>query len=448
MHPCLLIAITWSALAGNVEDRNWLDPLDAALVDYFQAGSPEVRSEIAARVAAIPGANVDTVASRLHSLPLWQPAKPGVTSFEMETKTGGRRSVWVRVPPNYDPAKPWPAVITLHGTGGRARRQLEFTVGLLAARADAVIVAAPQAESGGPFNPHDESETDQPVRLLRILRRRYHIDSDRVYLTGYSKGGHRTCSAAVMFADRFAGAMPLAGCMSLVQREGLYPQFLPNLQHLPMLLVWGEQDTRTPAGRESADGGIAGVNRRFAEAAKQMELPVTAVELPGVGHASVKPPADLLADLLSLKRKRYPRRVSHWFRYPGQGHAYWLGLVEFLGQPWSDGRMHVKLKPGDDPQEAILRETRNRMGRLTGVIDGQLVTVHAKRAKVLDVLLHDELIDLDQPITVKINGRRAFQGMVQRRVETLLESAAEEWDFDRLFTVRIRIPTGRRGLQR
>jgi hypothetical protein len=122
-------------------------------------------------------------------------------------------------------------------------------------------------------------------------------------------------------------------------------------------------------------------------------------------------------------------------------------LVRFAGEPWRDDRLRIDLRRGEDPQEALLRAIRLKLGRLEGRVEDQLVTVRSKRAKELDVLLHERLVDFDRPITIKMNGRRAFEGIVEPRIETLVEVAAEDWDFDRLFPVRVRIGIGRRGHQ-
>ena len=55
--------------------------------------------------------------------------------------------------------------------------------------------------------------------------------------------------------------------------------------------------------------------------------------------------------------------------------------------------------------------------------------------------------DLDEPVRIKLNGRKAFEGVLERRVDTLLDVAASDWDFDRLFCTRIRVKLGRRGKQ-
>ena len=109
--------------------------------------------------------------------------------------------------------------------------------------------------------------------------------------------------------------------------------------------------------------------------------------------------------MLANTRARYPKDTAHCFRVPEQGRAYWLRLVQFAGEPWRDARLRIELRPGEDPQEALLRAIRLKLGRLEGRIDGQLVTVHSKRAKELDVLLQERLVDFDRPITIKMNGR-------------------------------------------
>jgi len=448
MRLLILTGFALAVLTADIEAQERLEALDAALVAYFQADSPAARAGLAAGVAAMPGITVDVVAQRLHQLPLWPAAPPGRTSFDMEGKPGERRAVWVRVPPDYDPAQAWPVMIALHGTHGRAEHMLDFAVSLLGRQADRMIVAAPQGQLGDWHHTEEAADVDQPIRVLRRLRRRYHVDSDRVFLAGYSLGAHRTCTTSAMFADQLAGALPLAGsAVGLPLRDKLWDRFLPNWRHLPVLLVWGEVDTKGPTGEEAPGGGIAGLNQRLARMAQARKLPLTAIELPGVGHRGVVPPADRLAELLGWQRQHYPRPVSHWFRFPNQGHAYWLKLIEFVGEPWTDQRIQVRIQPGQDADEALLLEMRRRLAKLEGTIDGQRITVRAKRAKVLEVLLHDELVDLDRPITIKLNGRMAFKGLVERRVETLLELAAEDWDLDRVFPARVRIAVGQRGWQ-
>jgi poly(3-hydroxybutyrate) depolymerase len=448
MRTFILASLALAATSVPVSAQEVPSDLDAALVSYFQAEPSEARDEIAARIAAMPGVTPEAVGQRLHKLPLWLSVRPGTTSYSMEIGEDEQRTVWVRVPSGYEPGRPWPVMIALHGQGGRAEEMLSFAVGLLADKADEMIVAAPQAVLSGPFDPQNESELNQPVHLLQLLRRRYHVDSNRVFLIGYSKGGHRTAATGVMFADQFAGIVCMAGIMApLPQREGLYSYFLPNLQHLPVLMVWGEQDDKGPSGKPASNGGIAAVNRRLARVLEERDLPITMVELPGVGHLGVRPPSDAWAALLAKTRACYPTETAHCFRLPEQGRAYWLRLVEFVGEPWMDPQLRIELRPGEDPQEALLRAIRLKLGRLEGRIDGQLVAVHSKRAKELDVLLQERLVDFDRPITIKMNGRRAYEGMVEPRVETLLEVAAEDWDFDRLFPVCVRIAIGRRGHQ-
>ncbi|UCG31898.1 MAG: hypothetical protein JSU68_09555 [Phycisphaerales bacterium] len=444
----ILASLALTATGLSISAQEALSDLDAALVSYFQAESPEARDEIVGRIAGMPGVTAGAVGQRLHELPLWLPVRAGTSSFPMDVGDGEQRTVCVRVPSDYDPGRPWPVLIALHGSGGRAKEMLGFAAGLLGEKAEDMIVAAPQAVLNGPFDPQNESELNQPVHLLRLLRRRYHVDSNRVFLIGYSKGGHRTAGASVMFADQFAGSVCMAGIMApLPQREGLYSYFLPNLQHLPMLMVWGELDDQGPSGKPGSTGGIAAVNRRLAEALETRDLAITMVELPGVGHAGVRPPSEQWVALLARTRACYPTETAHCFRFPEQGRAYWLRLVRFAGEPWRDAQLRIDLRPGEDPQEALLRAIRLKLGRLEGHVEGQLVTVRSKRAKELDVLLHETLVDFDRPIIVKMNGRRAFEGLVEPRIDTLLEVASEDWDFDRLFPVRVRIGIGRRGRQ-
>lgn len=418
------------------------EALEEKLAAYMKADDAAAQSDLLAEIEAVPELTTARVAEALRSLRLWEPVAPGLHELRLDNAEGGPTTVVVRVPPGYDVDDAWPVIVGLHGTNGRATDYLEFVRMLLGERADEFLIACPQGIRGDTFYDTLE-ESAQPMDLLRELRRHFHVDSDRVYLTGYSLGGHGTAFICLMHADQFAAGVPLAGTLNVPRREALHPYLLPNLRNCPLLLVWGEKDTGGPDGAPSPTDGITGENRRIMRRVKQLELPVEGIELPGVGHGNVRPPAQKLVAYTSKVREKFPKRVSHVCRYPSQGHAYWLRIRKFQGNPWVKNELPpIQLRQGDSPQERMTEQILEQLRRLSGQAEGQRIELDLERIARLEVLLSDEFIDLDEPITIVVRGKSRFEGMVTRRVAVMLEEAARTWDLDRLYEARLVVTAG------
>ncbi|UCG88073.1 MAG: phospholipase, partial [Gemmatimonadota bacterium] len=108
------------------------------------------------------------------------------------------------LPPDYDPAKAYPLVISLHGAGSNHRLNLRRVFGKSNAEGETdveasryfpewehvdYIVAAPYAR--GTMGYQTVAEKDV-MDVLADVKRRFSIDENRMYLTGLSMGGGGT----------------------------------------------------------------------------------------------------------------------------------------------------------------------------------------------------------------------------------------------------------------
>lgn len=179
------------------------------------------------------------------------------------------------VPPGYrpSPAREWPLLVTLHGFKGNAGDYFRNTFGLArdyendesldahgrhgaAPTQGPMIVIAPTGR-GQSFYRH-AGEIDI-FEAMADVRRRFHVASDRIYITGGSMGGTGAAYVPYRNPDVFAAAAALAGyhdqrVRSDTNHRGLSDaeRFLQALRsdvdwaenglHLPMLLVRGSQD--------------------------------------------------------------------------------------------------------------------------------------------------------------------------------------------------------------
>ncbi|MEP0845944.1 MAG: hypothetical protein HRF50_03875 [Phycisphaerae bacterium] len=422
----------------------------AGLRDFFAAASAEQRREAARRIETDPAYDRASIRRWLHAAGLFEPIAAGVHSLSVPLGGGAARSVRVRIPSGYDAGQPYPLIYTLHGTSGDGDSIIGYVERLLGERVEQYVVAAPTGYEDVVIHQARWPPTGEHPAALLAIKRFAHIDSDRVYLTGYSRGGHASWTLAMLYADEFAGAMPIAGTFLLEQIDGLWDQFLPNARQLPILAVWGKDDRLDSAGARSAHGGIAGLNGKLVNVARDLGLPLTPVELEGKGHADIAPPAAELDRLLAARRVHFPARVAHAFRHIGQASAYWLEGHEWTGPQWTDRPPVLEFQPGEhdwDDQHvrnASVRAFRRLLGELEGEISGQTLRVRRNKVRELTVWFGDGMINWDEPVALLVGGKKEFEGALRPDLFVCLTQAERTRDFERLRWAGLRVRTGSR----
>ena len=118
---------------------------------------------------------------------------------------GDNRRYQVRMPENYDPARAYPMLFSLHGlneTGDTPMRQFENVI------TDDGIEVFPDGE-GEQWN----YTTDMVFidALLTELQGEYCVDPARVFAAGFSAGGGGVHAIGCFLGDRFRGIAALAG---------------------------------------------------------------------------------------------------------------------------------------------------------------------------------------------------------------------------------------------
>jgi len=78
-------------------------------------------------------------------------------------------------------------------------------------------------------------------------------------------------------------------------------------------------------------------------------------------------------------------------------------------------------------------------GRIAITHKGNRFEARTRGVGAFTILLAQAMIDFDQPVTVVVNGKTAFEGVVARRTETLLRYAARDSDRSMLFGAELPI---------
>jgi len=423
---------------------DWQDDLQ----NYYLTENPAARQKLESRILADPACTAETLADAIKVLRLWEEQAPGVHDMELRVgrSADATKEVVVSIPADYDPAKTWPLIITLHGQGQSAASMMQMTRAMLGTTVNDHIIVAPQGL--GPLGFTEPGDVvDQPRQLLISTRKKFRIDSDRVFLMGYSIGGHNTWMAAIMHADCLAGIMPLATPLQVIGNDLLYEVLAPNLRNLDTLFVWGAQDNLGQDGKPHPLGGNAAMARKLAEAMREAcGKRFVGIELPDAHHGNVRPPADEVRRWLACRRETWPRRVHHQFRLAEQSDAGWIKAESLIGKPLADGMSTVRVKPGEDPQESQKKKMTMQLGLVGGLIDTPTsrnhpaINIRTFKARGVTILLSESMLDLKRGALVRRNQTVVHNGGFTPDRRVMLRETAATWDFARIPQVRMVIP--------
>ncbi|MCK4334730.1 prolyl oligopeptidase family serine peptidase [candidate division WOR-3 bacterium] len=169
-------------------------------------------------------------------------------------------------PRNYDPARKYPLIFSLHGAGVEA-------IGLVGAytQKDWAFVVSPTNRRPFGFDWQDWGRLDA-LEVLEQVKERYPIDENRIHLTGHSMGGHGAWHVGLTHPDLFASASPGAGWTNhelyvpwTWQKSAIYAEpwqleirnqalrtdnqlaRVENASNLPIYILQGGADDNVPA---------------------------------------------------------------------------------------------------------------------------------------------------------------------------------------------------------
>ncbi len=161
-----------------------------------------------------------------------------------------KRTYLVHVPKGYDPKKPAPIVLALHGAAMNGPMMVWFS-GLNKKSDEAgFIVVYPSGTGTGPFLTWNaggfkgkwaEGKADDVAfigKLLDDLGTVVKVDEKRVYACGMSNGGMMCYRLAAELSDRIAAIAPVAGTIAIDESKPKRP--------VPVIHFHGTKDTFVP----------------------------------------------------------------------------------------------------------------------------------------------------------------------------------------------------------
>jgi acetyl esterase/lipase len=358
------------------------------------------------------GVSADLVAHMIPLLPA--PAPPPAAAAgeqaELWTREGGGVGYRILLPADYNRARGHPLIATLHGLHTSPERQIDFWKSA-GAQLGAIVVAPDYLL--GPGQPYEYSteEHDRVTAVLADVRRRFAVDSNRVFLSGHEVGAFAAFDYAMGHPDEFAGLIAFSGAPMF------YAQYYwRNTAHLPMYAVEGQYN-----------GGNPGLLRTQFERFFQQGRPTIYVEYSGRGGGMFPSELPTILDWMERKtRDPFPGEVEASSARHSDRRFYWVEADAYMPNAVIPPKLFDKRK-GLRPAKISASLSANHT-----------IDVQAAGLKSLYVLLSPQFIHVDDPaLTVRVNRKVVHAGPIEPDLATLVRRVRRTGDKNRLIVKEI-----------
>jgi len=440
---------------------------------------------------------------------------------QMRCMDGKDRPYVVYIPKGYDPAKPSPLFVWLHGGVSRADLNPDplgsVKGGMWPAVADAQgwIMVFPYGQGGATW--WDAVGMANIQDQIRAVKQAYNVDDDRVFMGGFSDGASASFLYAMVKPSDFAAFTALNGHMGVGALDGKLYTYATNFANTPVYAVTTDKDQLYPTRQMQPVIDMArkaGGNITYRELEGAHQFSYAAEELPRIAEFLSRHPRD-----------PFPTRVLWETAVPEFGACRWLVIdsvaagtpaawhqdfnatladdsITFgfladdkftgpgikLGNIIADDNIAMRLKmlPGDiltkanlttintmddlasfkatvkrgDPVEVVV----NRKGKMTtlkatipepasytifkhdkpsAIVRAAFVSnridIEGSRLGAFRILVHPDMIRLDQNLIVTVNGQKRFDAKVTPSVEYMLKNFLENRDRKLLYVAEVKV---------
>ncbi len=346
------------------------------------------------------------------------PPEPSTGSLHKSIQVAGyKMSYALYVPKDYDPKVAYPLVVCLHGAGFVGDSYIDRWQTRLGK--DAILVC-PTIGMGAWWSQEGEMLV---MDTIDAISSQYHIDPDKVFLTGMSNGGIGVYLIGMFHADRLAAISPMASGIP----EEVFP-FLKNFSLTGIYIIHGAHDQVMPVR----------LSQEVSEYLKKEDILFTYRE-----HGKEHP----RAGGHFFPREELPALVN-WFKAQGRiadparvisvadrnHHApyYWTEINQIKGKV-------------ADVQKSILSNEEVELVKsgayasLSAELEGNEIRVTTERVRQFTLFFNQRLIDFSKSIHVVTNGEKKFEGRLVESPEFLLKEAKRRGDGISFYTASVTI---------
>ena len=388
--------------------------------DYLASRNDAARATLLDDLQKVEGLELDRVALMVPRMdpPLLDPdpskERPGAVTIHrvVDDENPVPTEYAVLLPPEYHHSRSYPAVVALHD--GHGPKAATAWLAAEAARRGYIVVAPEYNIPGQGQAYHYSTGEHAAVELsLRDARKRYAIDSDRVYLAGQLEGANMAWDFGLAHPDLFAGVVSISGFPAKYAYK-----YKLQADHVPLYIALGEQ---APAAREVL----------FDQYVKPMILKVqdvTYVDYIKRGLEELPEEVPAFFDWMD-RRRRDPAPKSFEAATARDGDDRFFGVVVREIAPGRTTSPEAADHFGKNLKPATIQ--------MRSSVQGNLINLTTSGINRLDVWLSPRLIDFKRKVEVRVNEKPLYKAAVKLEFAPMLEDLRFRGDRQQLYYFKV-----------
>jgi poly(3-hydroxybutyrate) depolymerase len=409
------------------------------VLNYLRTDSPTSRNELLASFVKRNDVPADVLVRLIRQLPpthaydkKLDATEPTKVSIDNDLPKSDGGSYYLQLPPEYNPQRSYPVAILLQSQREKAdvlvkRWQFE-------AAKHGFILVAPLWGGTGLQPKYRYTKDEQAIVLdtLRDVRRRFNVDSDRVFLFGWQQGANAAFDIGLAHPDQFAGISPMNGDVS-----GFPYKYWSNAQFLPMYIVEGDRNGYAKSTRVVLKDWLRG------------QYPVLYLEYKGRSSEWYSAEVPHIMDWMSRKKRVHPIKQMGSYHTGGvagggeefktmracDNRFYWLSTDEILENhintytSWSQQTKPATLQASF----AVANEASKSGAKIISHFN-----IRTSGIKQVSLWIAPNQIDFANQVLIRINGQQiGSYRTVQPSLATLLEELYLSGDRQRVFLAKL-----------
>ena len=330
---------------------------------------------------------------------------------------------YLHIPPGHDATKPSPLIVVGHGGNSSMPEAYAMSTAASYMRAYRPLAGKMNAIMVVPASCRGWGHIGKSLILSTIsdIQRHYPIDPDRIYLTGQSMGGHAAYRAALSLPDRWGAISPHSGGYNFVEKKSI-----PNLHNVPGYAVWGKTEPY----------GINTDNRINEKWAKENKLDWIFVEkngghtiyideLPKIADFFQKNPRNLYRKKVVMRQGGSMKFIKPWGikGWPEHQVAHETRPLRWNLRHW----VEVEPRPGSKETLELIAENLGK----------NQIKITSSKVRKLSLYFHPKMVNFGQPVTITINGKKAFSQKLKKDPYLTLDLVREFDDRGRIFWAKV-----------
>jgi predicted esterase len=391
--------------------------------EYLSSKRKGDRSAILERLKGLEGSSPAYLAKIVANMkPPLSPPQPEkdepITAGPLEIKVPGvgddaEFKYLIQLPPEYDPYRRYPCILTLNAAGTTAAQQIDWWAGAAsektgqrsgqATRQGYIVIAPKWTKDHQQAYEFSTREHAAVLFCLRDAMQKFAIDSDQVFLSGHSLGGDAAWDIACSHPDLWAGVIPIGANVDK------YPKIYDkNARYVPWFFVVGEKDSKR--GTEMLN--------QWDDYMKRAGYDVMISEYLGRGHEHFYDEIQRLFEWMRLHRRNFfPEKGFEVVSLRESDNFFWC--LEFHDMPTKcvltplNWNSHAKINPMDI---TVVRTANNGLNVKCGAGGGT-------------VYLSPEMLALDKKMPLSLPRKPSAKGKgFEPSAEVLLEDVRTRGD--------------------